>query len=114
MSGGNFDLKGASQTVVGLAGTAGNILSGVAGNATLNVNGGGSFNGVITNGTGVVNLVKGGTGTLTLANVNNYTGSTTITGGELLITNANAIDSGATSITLNGGTFGVGVRRHDR
>ena len=53
---------------------------------------------------GVGNLIKDGTGTLTLANTNTYTGSTTINGGTLALGTNNALPS-ATAVTINNGTL---------
>ncbi len=63
-----------------------------------------TYNGTIVNGSGSLALVKVGGGTLTLTNINTYSGGTTITGGTLNINADGAL--GATSanpnITFNG------------
>lgn len=46
-------------------------------------------------------LIKAGEGTLRLANANTYTGGTTISAGSVVVTNSNALGTGA--VTLNGG-----------
>jgi autotransporter-associated beta strand protein len=80
-----FDLNGFNQTIAGIASTTGGGVitnSNNAGNAT-------TF--TMTNATGTIgasfqgnlNLVTGGSGTLTLAPVNTYTGGTIVTDGTL-------------------------------
>src|SRR5262249_23746597 len=54
--------------------------------------------------TGTIQLVKGGTGTLTLANDNTYTGGTAINGGILSLGSANAIGTTG-AISFGGGTL---------
>jgi autotransporter-associated beta strand protein len=54
--------------------------------------------------TGSIPLVKSGTGTLTLANDNTYTGGTQLNGGTLSLASANAIGTTGT-ITFGGGTL---------
>jgi len=49
-------------------------------------------------------LTKGGTGVVTLSNVNTYAGGTTVNAGTLNINNASAIGTGA--LTLTGGAIG--------
>ena len=50
-------------------------------------------------------LVKNGTGTLTLASANNYSGGTTINAGTIVAAHASAL--GSSAITLAGGSLGV-------
>jgi autotransporter-associated beta strand protein len=51
-------------------------------------------------------LVKIGTGTLTLANANTYTGGTTINEGALLVNNNSGSGTGTALVQVNAGTFG--------
>ncbi len=107
---GTLDLNGHLITIDGLAGT-GSIINNSATRVTLTTGasgGGGIFAGTINDGTGVIALTKIGSGTVTLSNVNGYTGATTVTGGLLAITSTGAlgaIPGSATpgNIVLNGG-----------
>ncbi len=53
------------------------------------------------------NLVKSGTGTLTLSGANTYVGTTTVNGGSLLL-GASGVIPDASNVTLNGGTLSSG------
>jgi fibronectin-binding autotransporter adhesin len=75
---------------------------------------GGSGNGAVTgiisgNGSGgvpTVALTKSGTGTWTLADANTYTGTTTVTGGTLLINGNQSAATGAVTVSNSGTTLG--------
>lgn len=68
------------------------VLSGVIGSTTSQVNG------AVATG----NVIKSGTGTLTLSGANIYTGTTTINGGNLILSGAGVIRNNATNtITIN-------------
>jgi autotransporter-associated beta strand protein len=57
---------------------------------------------------GTTGITKSGTGILTISTANEYSGSTIISGGALVLGNATAVP--ATSVlTLSGGTLGLGV-----
>jgi autotransporter-associated beta strand protein len=115
---GTFDLAGFSQSIAGLNSNSGTnatasnntITSSTA--ATLTVSGAGSYgDGSNTNSgiiSGAVSLVKSGTGTLTLADANTYTGTTTISGGTLRLnrTGGNTLAT-SNSIIITGGILQV-------
>ena len=83
------------------------LLAGAVQNGTLNNTGtdyyteGGYIDAALT---GIVGLTKDGDGTLTLAGANTYTGTTTIHGGTLRLSDVNALGGGGT-ITFTGGTL---------
>jgi autotransporter-associated beta strand protein len=91
LSGGlNFSATGGS--FVNLLSTAGSLVLGgdltavnVTGTRNFHFTGSGNMtaNGVISNGSATVGVVKSGAGTLTLAGANTYTGGTTISAGRL-------------------------------
>ena len=84
VNGGTLDLNGRSLLVGALSGsTAGLITSTATGSASLTVNSASTstYAGSISNGTGIVSLVKTGGGTLNLNGSSSYSGGTTITGG---------------------------------
>ncbi len=111
-SGATFDLNDNSETVGSVAG-AGTISLGVVGSSGTKLTAGGdgtstTFSGVLT-GTG--SLAKSGTGVLTLTGLNNFTGTTTVEAGTLLLgtTSGSALAS-TTAITVNsGGTLLLGA-----
>ena len=95
-----LDLNNYDQTVAGLSGggaSGGNV---TLGSATLTVNGGGSYAGVIS-GTG--GLAKTGVGTLTLSSANTYSGGTAINGGTLAVSSDSNLGTG--DLTFDGGTL---------
>ncbi len=77
-------------------------------NATFNGDGSFIVNGVIfnTNTAAIRNLVKSGTGSLTLNGANTYNGLTTVSGGTLVAGNSQAIPSGTVSVA-SGATLEV-------
>ena len=115
-----FDLMGTNQSLLGInAGSATaqasaviqnggwNAASNTSGTLTLTGSGDYLYNGYLRNadsggGTGLLNLVKSGSGSQTLAgNVVNYTGSTSVDGGNLVILNGYNFNS---ATTVNSGT----------
>jgi autotransporter-associated beta strand protein len=114
-SGGNatFDLNGFDQTVGGIAltgpagagGTITNSSGGAAKNFTVNNSTAKTFGGVIS---GNLNLVKNGSGTLTLTGADTYTGDTKDlgVGGKLSISTPYLADA-ADVYLVTGSTFGL-------
>ena len=113
-----INLKGTTQTIAGLSqfnGTANyptiqSTESGASGVSTLNINTatGTSYasNGIFRNGGGgVLSIVKQGDGTQTLGGALQYTGSTTVSGGRLIIS-GNSLSSPVLSIA-SGGTLEI-------
>lgn len=115
---GTLDLNGFNQTIAGLnslpgtnATAANNTVTSTA-SAILTLNSTGTFNygdgsnansGIIS---GAISLVKTGIGLQTLGDANTYTGTTTISSGELRFNpSVNTNFSGL--LNLNGGTFGT-------
>lgn len=119
-SGGLFALRGQNIAVDALAGD-GNVFNSAGTTQTLTVgagNGSGTFAGTIngngTSGTdgalerGVLNLVKAGSGTLTLAGTNTYSGATAVNGGTLCIAGAKG-GTGATTVGSGAALAGSGI-----
>ena len=100
MNGGTIDLNTFSVVVGGLSGSAGTVTNSGSGTPTLNVNGSGTFGGLIRGG---VTLTKSGVGTLTLQAANTYTGATNVSGGTLRQGATNAIPN--VPLTVTGGTL---------
>jgi autotransporter-associated beta strand protein len=102
-----LELNGHAQTVAGLSGDSHAVVEGLFDNSGLNsdstlmVNNAANctFAGAIRdsaqgNGTGKVNLVKGGAGSLLLSGTASYSGATTINGGMLQVTGSTFASSG--------------------
>jgi fibronectin-binding autotransporter adhesin len=99
-SGAVFDMNGGNQQVAGLsnyAGGGGSVTTSVPGSIVLTLSptaGATTFSGSISNGAGVIGLVKSGLGTLTLSGTNTYSGGTTVNDGTLIVTNSEGIYDG--------------------
>jgi autotransporter-associated beta strand protein len=101
---GTVDLAGFRQSVAALEGAGSVTLGGAS--LTINGPGFGSFGGSLS---GAGMLLKGGTGSLTLAGNNSFAGGVQVDGGLLAITATNSFTG---SISLNGGTVSVGDDTH--
>ena len=105
---GIFDLNGLNATVGGLTG-AGTITTSLATTAvTFTVNGSispAAFTGEIQDGNGTMSLTKSGSGALTLASANTYSGVTSLTAGTLNINNGSALGNINSIFTITGGTI---------
>jgi autotransporter-associated beta strand protein len=96
---GIFDLNTFAETVNGLSGSG--IVDTVAGGTPVftvgSNNATSTFSGTIKNTAGSLALVKTGTGTLTLAGANTYSGTSSVTGGTLQFATTAALYNGATA-----------------
>jgi len=106
---GTLDLNGNSVSVGALSGTSGIITNSSSVSVlTANVAGSSAFNGSIRDGSGSVALVNQGSGTLTLAGSNSYSGGTAVNGGILALGNANALGASG-NVSFGGGTLQFSV-----
>ena len=118
-----FDLSGNNQTIAGLAGAAPGALRSIrvtsTAAATLTINGttSNSFGGTNTDTptarttiiTGAISLVKGGSGTQTLAGPNTYTGTTTLNQGTLTVGTGGTLGANTGALIVNNNNTGVGT-----
>ncbi|HEX3628568.1 MAG TPA: autotransporter-associated beta strand repeat-containing protein [Verrucomicrobiae bacterium] len=100
-----LDLNTYSNNIGALngGGTVDTVAGGTASLMVGNNNHSGTFNGTIQNTSGTLSLIKGGTGTETLASSNSYSGTTAINNGTLRAANQNAL--GASAVTVNAGAL---------
>ncbi len=105
-----LELNGLNRTIAGLSSGAanGNVRNQSAVASTLTINGSGSttFSGSISNGVGggALSLVRSGSGSTTLSGNNTYSGSTTVSGGSLVI---DGTHTGGSSVSVTGGELKV-------
>jgi len=85
VNGGVLDLNGQSLSVGTLSGSSAGVITSAVAGATLRVNQSldASFAGGIRDGAGVVSLTKSGTGILYMSGSNSYSGTTTVTDGQV-------------------------------
>lgn len=103
---GLLDLHGFSVGVTAITGAAGARITNTSGTAailTSSMNAATAYDGTITDGTGGLALVLGGSGTLALNGNNTYSRGTTLNSGELDLGNSHAIGSG--TFTIAGGSL---------
>lgn len=94
-----------SLTSAGGVGAITNTHASTATTLTINGNAATTYTGSISNGgVGVINLVRSGSGSTTLSGTNTYTGSTTVSGGLLVI---DGTHTGGGATTVNGGELVV-------
>jgi uncharacterized repeat protein (TIGR02543 family) len=109
-NGGVFDLNGFNQTISSLSNGAGDgSLRNNFGTSTLTINGSSStvFSLPITN-TGILNIVRSGTGATMLTGACTYTGTTTVSGGTLRFNRSGGTTIPATNnVIINGGILQI-------
>lgn len=111
-TGNTLEVHGVNSNLGTLTG-AGTLKNSSTTAATVTIGGTGTsstFSGVVDSGAGVLNVIKTGTGTLTLSGANTYTGKTTVSGGTLSINADNRLGAApgsnvADQLILNGGTL---------
>ncbi len=105
VNGGTFRLGAADQTLTSLNGNGGTIdlFNGTGRTLTLAGDDTAAISSAIV-GTGA-QLVKSGSGTLTLGGISTYSGGTTLNSGTLLVASNSALGTG--TVTLNGGRLGA-------
>lgn len=102
-----LDLNGFNNTVNGLTGNGKvDVQNGGTSILSVGYNGASStFTGLLANTSGTLGLSKIGNGQLTLAGPHTYSGPTTIESGAIEVRNPNALGSGLSQVTLNGGAL---------
>jgi T5SS/PEP-CTERM-associated repeat protein/autotransporter-associated beta strand protein len=107
VSGGTLDLHGFSPTLGALSGGSGALITTLLpGTATLAESNAlaTTYAGELNNGSGVLALVKSGTGILTLSGSSNYGGGTTLNSGTVQLGNTFALGAATGVLAVNGGT----------
>ena len=103
-----LDLNGFSQSIGALSGDGSVRSSDERSVALTQRNAAAStFSGVISDGDGMLRLIKTGAGALQLADVNTYTGSTTVNAGTLALTGAGSIAQSASLVINTGAVFDI-------
>jgi fibronectin-binding autotransporter adhesin len=109
---GTFDMAGYNQTLAGLGigNSAGYIINSSTTLSTLTYDSSNdsTFAGVIGGGSNNIQLVKKGSGTLTLTRKNTYTGGTRIEAGTLQLSGGNDRLASTGNITITGGVLDLG------
>lgn len=102
---GTLDIGGFGNMIGSLAGSGTVTNTGAAATLTVGaVHTDTTFSGLLTNGTNALSLDKAGAGTLTLTGAaHNYTGSTTVSGGSLVLNGAGALPD-TTALNLSSAT----------
>ncbi|MEO7934194.1 MAG: autotransporter-associated beta strand repeat-containing protein [Chthoniobacterales bacterium] len=115
LNGGNTNFVNNSTTAnLSIAGNVA-LTAAVAASRTINVKGAGntSISGAVSNGASNINfilsLAKSEAGALTLSNNNSYTGTTTVSGGTLLINGDQSLATGNVSVALGAKLGGTGI-----
>jgi len=107
---GTLDFKGTSLTTAALSGFSGAIItSSTSGAVTLTASStaNSTFGGAIQDGSGTVAFAKQGAGTLTLSGSNSYSGTTTVSAGELKVNGSTG--TGAMTIASAATLSGTGI-----
>ena len=109
LSGGTLTLGGFGTTVGSLSGNSGLIQAAAGYESFLAVNSlaNSTYSGNLGDGGGILFLTTTGPATLTLAGVNTYSGSTTVTGGTLKFAALSAFPAGG-PVVVSGGTLDAG------
>jgi autotransporter-associated beta strand protein len=105
---GTFHMGGFSEAINGLSGAG--TVDGTTGTPTLTVgdnNATSTFDGMIKNTNGALELAKTGNGTLTLTGDNSYSGATNVNGGTMLVNGAQT-GGGAVNVASTGTLGGSG------
>jgi autotransporter-associated beta strand protein len=109
---GTLDLNGQAAAVNSLNGS-GVVDNSAPGTASLTVGTDGSpanFNGTIQNSGGALNLIKMGSGTLTLTSANPYTGNTLINAGTLALNGSGDVAGSSNILIAGGATLDVSAK----
>jgi len=101
---GNFDLNGKSETIAALTGSSGGVVQNTLASSTSTVtvgsgDGNATYAGALQDGSGVLALVKTGTGTQLLSGSSNFSGATTVSAGILQLGNGNALGAGSATVS---------------